>query len=97
MEFSKSKQRNNYSPKLHANFKYQSDCDKDKFQNNCNKYGGVHWVQFARMLGMIMYTNYIKDPFNNNMTMNYLNKTLPCFKKRPIQKWSSSTTIGYFL
>jgi hypothetical protein len=29
LEFSKPKQRNNRSPKCHANNNYQSDCDKD--------------------------------------------------------------------
>jgi hypothetical protein len=34
-------------------------------------------VQFAIMLELTMYTKYIKDLFNNNTTMSYLNKTSP--------------------
>jgi hypothetical protein len=70
LQLSKPKQRKGSSPKLHANFKYQGECDKDKFQNDCMKYGVKSWVQFAKMIASKVYTKYIKDPFNNKMTMS---------------------------
>ncbi len=85
LEFSKPKPMIFSTPKIHENFKYQSDCDKDRFQNNCNKYGGESWVQIARMLANTVYTKYIKDPFNNYMTMSYLNKTC-LIPKMPLPK-----------
>jgi hypothetical protein len=40
------------------------------------KYEGKSWVQFAKMLSSNTYTKYIKDPFNNEMIMSYLEETL---------------------
>ncbi len=75
------KQRKGFSPRLDALFKYQSDYDKDKFEKDCRKYRGGSWLQFAEMLSSNAYTRYIKDLFNKDTTMTYLNKTLSCSKK----------------
>ncbi len=35
------------------------------------------------MLASTVYTKFIKDPFNNETTMSYLEETSPCSKNAP--------------
>jgi hypothetical protein len=74
MTFSTPHQREYFQPKLEAKFKYQVDCDKDKFDKICNKQNGNKWVMLPEMLSSKDFSKYIKDPFNKDTTNEYLKK-----------------------
>jgi hypothetical protein len=76
MGFSTPHQRNKYRPVPEEKIKYEVDIDKDKFDNICKK-KGEHRMQYPQVLSSDECTNYIKDPFNRNKTMTYLQETLP--------------------
>jgi hypothetical protein len=77
MEFSTTHQREYFRPKFEAQFKYQVDCDKDKFDRICKKPNGDKWVMYPEMLSSKDYSKYIKDPFNKDTTNECLRKTWP--------------------
>jgi hypothetical protein len=76
MKSSMPHQREYFRPNLEAQFKYQVDCDKDKFDKIRNKQNG-NWVMYPEMLSSKEYSKYIKDPFNKDTTNESLKKTLP--------------------
>jgi hypothetical protein len=48
-----------------------------KFAKKYKKTDAEMELQFAEMLTSKIYRDYIKDPFNKEMTMKYLKETLP--------------------
>jgi hypothetical protein len=50
MKFSTIHQTEYFRPKLEAQFKYQVDCDKDKFDRICKKQNSNKWVMYPEML-----------------------------------------------
>lgn len=76
MTHSNEKDRDNFRPKLIDKFRYQVDCTPEKFQQKLKK-EREEWVEFPEMLRDGVYLTYIKDPFNDNTTKAYLEKTSP--------------------
>ncbi len=56
---------------------YQVDMDSNKFCKKYKKTDAKMELLFAEMLTCKINMDYIKDPFNKEMTMKYLKETLP--------------------
>jgi hypothetical protein len=77
MSLSTPKQRRKLCPNIIEEFGYQNDVDMKKFQQMCRNGGERFAAQYPGLLNSEEYINYIKDPFNKERTLDFLNTQTP--------------------
>jgi hypothetical protein len=69
--------RRTLQPKIIETFEYQTDVDLKKFEKKCTEETERLAAGYPKVLSSDEYIKYIKDPFNNVITMAFLNKESP--------------------
>ncbi len=77
MSFSTPEQRRKLRPLITEEFGYQNDVDIKKFQKMCRNGGERHAAMYPELLNTNEYIKYIKDPFNKERTLEFLNTRSP--------------------
>ncbi len=77
MSLSTLKQRRKLCPNIIEEFGYQNDVDMKKFQQLCRNGRERFSAQYPGLLNSEKYINYIKDPFNKERTLDFLNTQTP--------------------